>query len=200
MQGESHAQAQGKHVQAGAGHARTNGPRQHNTREQVRFVCQDKQADKRANKDKVRAFRCKARAHKRDIQCKHLGNGTRLVTVNVPGYDCCACAMILIMSGERGCGTGAPSKMAERRSSAQDTGQTGQASTNKGKTRTGTRKHDTSAVTASRWSARVHSASTSTTPALVASVVHAKQRLAEPVVRSPNIFRPSAQHQLSGHV
>eukprot|EP00277_Geminigera_cryophila_P015845 CAMPEP_0179449288 /NCGR_PEP_ID=MMETSP0799-20121207/33276_1 /TAXON_ID=46947 /ORGANISM="Geminigera cryophila, Strain CCMP2564" /LENGTH=189 /DNA_ID=CAMNT_0021242265 /DNA_START=52 /DNA_END=619 /DNA_ORIENTATION=- len=51
------------------------------------------------------------------------------------------------MSGDRGCGTGAPSKMAERRSSAQDTGQTGQASTNKGKTRTGTRKHDTSAVT-----------------------------------------------------
>jgi len=36
--------------------------------------------------------------------------------------------------------------MAEQRSSAQDTGQTGQSSADKGKTCTGTRKHDTRAV------------------------------------------------------
>ena len=49
MQSKSHAQAQGKHAQAGAGHARTNGPRQHNTRVQVRVVCQDKQASRITN-------------------------------------------------------------------------------------------------------------------------------------------------------
>jgi len=32
--------------------------------------------------------------------------------------------MILIMSGERGCGAWVPNEMAERRSSAEDTGQT----------------------------------------------------------------------------
>ena len=151
MQCKSHVQAQGKHEQAGVGHARTNGPRQHNTRVHVQVVCEDKQVNKCANKDKVRAYRCKARSrahtHKRDMQCKHPGNGTRHVAVNVPCYNCCACAMILIMSGERGCGAWAPNEMAERRSSAEDTGQTWQASANKGKTRTGTRKHGTRAVT-----------------------------------------------------
>jgi len=32
MQDKAHAQAHGKHTQAGAGHARTKGPRKHNTR------------------------------------------------------------------------------------------------------------------------------------------------------------------------
>jgi len=103
-----------------------------------------KQDNKRANKDNVHAYRCKARArahtHKRDMQCKYPGNGTRHVAVNVPCYDCCACAMILIMSGERGCGAWVPNEMTERRSFAQDTGQTGQSFADKSKTRTG--KHD----------------------------------------------------------
>ena len=122
MQSKSRAQAQGKHAQAGAGHERTNGPRQHNSRVQVRLVCHHKQANKRVNKDRVRAYRCKAsvraHTHKRYMQCKHPGNGTRHVAVNVPCYDCCTCAMILIMSGERGCGAWAPNEMAEWRSSA----------------------------------------------------------------------------------
>jgi len=54
------------------------------TRLQARVICQDKQADKRANKGKVHEGRFKARAHKRDVQCKHPGNGTGRVVVTVP--------------------------------------------------------------------------------------------------------------------
>jgi len=36
-------------------------------------IYQDKHADKRAKKGKVRAGRCKARTHKRDMQCEHPG-------------------------------------------------------------------------------------------------------------------------------
>jgi len=46
MQDKGHAQAQGKHTQAGAGHARTNSPRKHNTRLQVQVSAN---TDRRTN-------------------------------------------------------------------------------------------------------------------------------------------------------
>jgi len=97
IQDKAHSQAQGQHAQAGAGHAHTSGPHKHNTRVQVRVVCQDKQANKCANKGKVLACRCKARKHKRDMKCKHLGNGTGRVAVAVPYLDCFDCAMVFII-------------------------------------------------------------------------------------------------------
>mmetsp|Transcript_96790 Transcript_96790/g.156161 ORF Transcript_96790/g.156161 Transcript_96790/m.156161 type:complete len:163 (-) Transcript_96790:242-730(-) len=51
--------------------------------------CQDKQAYKRANRCKVHAYRCEARAH-RDMRCKHPDKGTG--RARGPCHDCCACA------------------------------------------------------------------------------------------------------------
>jgi len=63
MQEKVHAQAQGEHAQAGAGHARRKGPRKHNTRPQAQVIFQDKQAYNVASKGKVRECKCKACSH-----------------------------------------------------------------------------------------------------------------------------------------
>jgi len=79
--------------------ASATGPRKNNTLARVLawVVCQDQQANKCTNKGKVHACRCKARAHKRDMQCKHPGCGTGRVAVAAPCHDGCDCTMILII-------------------------------------------------------------------------------------------------------
>jgi len=85
MQDKAHAQAQGRHAQTSAGHTRTRGPRKHRTCSQARGICHDKQAGKRANEGKVRAGRCKVRAHRKNMQCKHPGKVR--VAVAVPWHN-----------------------------------------------------------------------------------------------------------------
>jgi len=63
---EGHAQAGAWRTQARKKYAHTKGFA--GTR-----ICQDKQAGKRANEDKVHAGRCKVGARRKDMQCKHLG-------------------------------------------------------------------------------------------------------------------------------
>ena len=69
--GKAHAQAQGRHAQTSAGHSCTRGPRKHHTPSQARGICQQKQAGKHTNEGKVR--RCRVRANRKDMKCKHLG-------------------------------------------------------------------------------------------------------------------------------
>jgi hypothetical protein len=60
-------------VQTRTWHLCRRGPRKHDTRSQARGICQHKQAGKRTNEGKVRAGRCRVRAHRKDMQCKHPG-------------------------------------------------------------------------------------------------------------------------------
>jgi len=44
-------------------------------------------AGKHANEGKVRTGRCIVRAHRKDMQCKHPGKGTRRVAIAVPWHN-----------------------------------------------------------------------------------------------------------------
>jgi len=64
--------AQGRHAQTNAGHSRTRDPRKHHTFWQARNVQQHKQTGKHKNRGKVRVGRCRVRANRKAMQCKHL--------------------------------------------------------------------------------------------------------------------------------
>jgi len=86
--------------------------------------------NQRANRCKVRAYSSKPRLTKGDMQCKHPFEGTGRATG--PCFCRCHCCVSWLQ------------QLLRIQSSAEDTGQKGQASTNKGVTRTRTCKHATS--------------------------------------------------------
>jgi len=135
MQDKARAQAQGQHVQSGAAHTPTKGPRKHNTHTQRTNA----QTGARYAHTVAARFAANLVHTKMDMRCKHPLNCTRLAAG--PCFCRCCCHVFCWLQFLR------------IQPSLQDTGQRGQASANKGKTRTHTRKH-------------APKATTSTTPAL----------------------------------
>jgi len=86
--------------------------------------------NKRANRCKVRTDSSTPRLTKGDMQCKHPYTGTERATG--PCFCRCHCRVSWLP------------QLLRIQSSKEDTGQKGQASANKGRTRTRTRKHATS--------------------------------------------------------
>ena len=74
MQDKAHAQAQGKHAQTSAGHARTKGPCKHTTRTRRHGLsAKTNMLTNAQTRSSYAQAWCKARAHKKDMQCKHPG-------------------------------------------------------------------------------------------------------------------------------